>query len=74
MNCFRYWVVGTFWFPVVLYNWYLWLDAKFVGTAMKTIGKKLLLDQFLISPPILVGFYVAMSLMERKEDILLECR
>ena len=70
----RYWVVGTFMFPVVLYNWYLWLDARFVGTAVKTIGKKLLLDQFLISPPILVMFYVLMSLMEQKEDIFLECR
>ena len=66
--------MGTFFFPMVLYHWYLWLDSRFVGTAAKTIGKKLLLDQFLISPPILVGFYVLMSIMERKEDVFQECR
>ena len=61
-------------FPMVLYHWYLWLDARFLGTAVSTIGKKLLLDQFVISPPILVAFYICMSLMERKDDIFKECR
>jgi hypothetical protein len=31
---------------------------RFVGTALPTIGKKLLLDQCVITPPILAIFYV----------------
>jgi len=42
---FRYWVVGTFQFPVILYFWYRWLDSRYVGTAARTLAKKLLLDQ-----------------------------
>merc|ERR1719422_340364 len=56
----RFWVIGTFVFPVILFHWYKWLDARFVGAAAKTIVQKLLLDQFLISPPILAIFYVLM--------------
>ena len=70
----RFWVIGTFVFPVILFHWYKWLDARFVGAAAKTIVQKMLLDQFLISPPILVTFYVLMSIMERRDDIFTECR
>ena len=70
----RYWVIGTFVFPVILFRWYKWLDARFVGAAAKTIVQKMLLDQFVISPPILVTFYVLMSIMERRDDIFTECR
>ena len=73
-DIFRYWVIGTFVFPVILFHWYKWLDARFVGAAAKTIVQKMLLDQFLISPPILVTFYVLMSIMERRDDIFTECR
>ena len=24
----RYWVIGTFVFPVILHHWYRWLDAR----------------------------------------------
>jgi hypothetical protein len=34
------------------------LFKRFVGTALPTIGKKLLLDQCVITPPILAIFYV----------------
>ena len=37
---------------------YRWLDARFVGTSVATIGKKLLFDQFLMEPPLLTSFYV----------------
>ena len=67
-------MIGTFVFPVILFHWYRWLDARFVGAAAKTILQKLFLDQFVISPPILATFYVLMSVMERRDDILLECR
>ena len=70
----RYWVLGTLVLPVILYYWYLWLDARFVGQAAVTIIKKMLLDQFLISPPILVTFYTLMSVMEGREDVTKELR
>ena len=67
-------MIGTFVFPVILFHWYKWLDARFVGAAAKTIVQKLMLDQFLISPPILATFYIMMSIMERKDNIFQECR
>ncbi|KAF4527708.1 hypothetical protein B566_EDAN016376 [Ephemera danica] len=70
----RYGVIGSFIYPTILYNWYKWLDGRFIGTALPIIGKKLLLDQFLLTPPLLVIFYVSMSFMERKQDLLEECR
>ena len=70
----RYWIIGTFVFPVILFHWYKWLDARYVGLAAQTIIKKMLLDQFVISPPILAIFYVLMSVMERKDDIFSELR
>ena len=74
LQCCRYWILGTLVLPVILYYWYLWLDARYVGQAAVTIVKKMLLDQFVISPPILVTFYVLMSIMERRDDIFKECR
>ncbi|XP_049862091.1 mpv17-like protein isoform X3 [Schistocerca gregaria] len=53
---------------------YRWLDRRFVGTAAATVLKKMLLDQFVLTPPLLVAFYVSMSLMERKKDLFEECR
>ncbi|XP_046398400.1 mpv17-like protein isoform X1 [Ischnura elegans] len=70
----RYAVIGTIIYPNVLYAWYKWLDGRYVGTAAKTVVKKLLLDQFVLTPPLLVVFYVSMSLMERKSDLFEECR
>lgn len=43
---------------VVIFFRYRWLDGRFVGTSTKIITKKLLLDQFLLTPPLLVVFYV----------------
>ena len=40
---------------------YIYLLQRFVGTSLPIIGKKLLLDQFLITPPILFIFYVGME-------------
>ena len=45
-----------------------------MGQAAATIAQKMLLDQFLISPPILATFYVLMSIMERREDLFQEMR
>lgn len=37
---------------------YRWLDKNYAGTSIKVVVKKLLLDQFLLMPPLLVIFYV----------------
>jgi Mpv17-like protein len=70
----RYAIMGTLIYPNVLYIWYRWLDRRYVGTATKIIVKKLLLDQFLLTPPLLCAFFIIMSAMERKADIFEECR
>lgn len=36
---------------------YKWLDKAYVGTATKIVVKKVLLDQFLMTPPLYVIFY-----------------
>ncbi|XP_018895634.2 mpv17-like protein [Bemisia tabaci] len=70
----RYTVLGTCINPNILYFWYKWLDKNFVGTAKKVVVKKVLIDQFCMTPPLYVIFYVSMSLMEGKRDLLAECR
>ncbi|XP_063925567.1 mpv17-like protein isoform X2 [Zophobas morio] len=67
-------ILGVAVFAPVYHYWYRWLDRKFVGTSAKIVVQKLLLDQFLMTPQILIVFYVAMSIMERKKDIFEECR
>ncbi|KAA8589430.1 hypothetical protein FQN60_012795 [Etheostoma spectabile] len=41
--------VGCSMAPMLQY-WYIWLDKVFVGKALKTIGKKVLVDQLVASP------------------------
>lgn len=38
---------------------YRWLDRAYVGTTTKIVLKKLVLDQFLMTPPLLVIFYLS---------------
>lgn len=38
---------------------YKWLDKAFVGTAPKIIVKKLLIDQFIMTPPFYAVFFVS---------------
>lgn len=64
----RFGAVGTIIYAPSLYYWYKWLDKKFPGTAPKTIVKKMLIDQFTITPVLLVIFYVTMAIMEGQED------
>ncbi|XP_034481396.1 mpv17-like protein isoform X1 [Drosophila innubila] len=70
----RYAVMGTAIYAPTLYAWYKWLDGTFPGTLKKTILKKLLLDQFILTPYCLTIFYAGMSLMEGSDDIFLELR
>lgn len=53
---------------------YKWLDGRYPTTTKRVIVKKVLLDQFVMTPPLYVIFYVSMSLMEGKRDVLEECR
>ncbi|XP_066991554.2 mpv17-like protein isoform X3 [Anabrus simplex] len=70
----RYGVLGVGFYPAIYYYWYRWLDKAFRGRAATTIIKKMFLDQFLLTPPLLVAFYISMSLMEGKENIIEECK
>lgn len=70
----RYAVMGTLIYSPILYNWYKWLDRTFPGTTKRIIVRKLLLDQFILTPPLLVIFYCGMSIMERQRSITEECQ
>ena len=41
---------------------YKWLDGRFVGTALKTVLSKTVIDQAVSAPIILVTFYTGMLL------------
>ncbi|XP_063215854.1 mpv17-like protein [Bacillus rossius redtenbacheri] len=70
----RYAIVGNTIYPTMLYTWYKWLDKRFVGTAARTVVKKLVLDQLIFTPPVIIAFYISMSILERKDDIFEECK
>ncbi|XP_037719653.1 mpv17-like protein isoform X1 [Drosophila subpulchrella] len=70
----RYAVMGTAVYAPTLFFWYKWLDRVFPGTTKIIIVKKLVLDQFVLTPYLLSVFYAGMSLMEGSEDTFLELR
>lgn len=70
----RYAVMGTLIYSPILYNWYKWLDRSFPGTTKRIIVRKLFLDQFILTPPLLVIFFTGMSLMEMREHPFEECQ
>ena len=75
----RYAVWGALVIPPIYYRWYQWLDARFrmckTGPINpRTLTKKLVLDQFLLTPVILAMFFVAMNAMEGKSDWFEECK
>ncbi|KAH0954160.1 hypothetical protein HN011_012366 [Eciton burchellii] len=70
----RYAIYGCFLAGPILYGWYKWLDMFYSGTSTKTVLTKLFMDQFILTPPLLILFFVSMSLMEAKSDVLKECK
>ncbi|XP_023164391.1 mpv17-like protein isoform X2 [Drosophila hydei] len=70
----RYAVMGTTLYAPSLYAWYKWLDGTFPGTLKTTILKKLVLDQFVLTPYCLTLFFTGMSLMEGAEHPFEELR
>ncbi|XP_078042367.1 PXMP2/4 family protein 4-like [Augochlora pura] len=69
----RYAIYGCFIAGPVLHGWYKWLDTFYKGKTMKIVLLKLLADQFILTPPLIIVFFISMSLMENKADILNEC-
>lgn len=53
----RYGIMGTFLYSPMLFYWYKWLDRVMPGTTKQVIVKKLLLDQFFMTPQLLVVFF-----------------
>ncbi|RLU19799.1 hypothetical protein DMN91_008358 [Ooceraea biroi] len=70
----RFAIYGCFLAGPILHGWYKWLDAFYSGTSTGIVIRKLLADQFILTPPLLVVFFTSMSLMEAKSDVLRECK
>ncbi|XP_026675395.1 uncharacterized protein LOC108632381 [Ceratina calcarata] len=70
----RYAIYGCFIAGPVLHGWYKWLDAYYKGKTMKTVLAKLLVDQFVLTPPLITIFFISMSLMEGKANMFDECK
>ncbi|XP_076764619.1 mpv17-like protein [Xylocopa sonorina] len=70
----RYAIYGCFIAGPVLHGWYKWLDSFYKGKTMKTVVPKLLVDQFILTPPLIIIFFISMSLMEGKSNMFDECK
>lgn len=70
----RYGIMGTCIYPHILYHTYKFLDSKFVGNSLQVVLPKLLIDAVIITPMNLTIFYVGMSALEGKRDLLEEWR
>ncbi|XP_034529339.1 mpv17-like protein 2 [Notolabrus celidotus] len=44
--------------------WYTWIDKRFVGTALGTVCKKVLVDQMIASPTMTLMYFVGMDILE----------
>lgn len=42
----------------LLHYWYLWLDRVYVGKALKTLSKKVLVDQIVASPTLGMWYFL----------------
>ncbi|XP_020510974.1 mpv17-like protein 2 [Labrus bergylta] len=48
----------------MMHYWYGWLDRVYVGNALKTVGKKVMVDQLIASPTMALWYFVGMDVME----------
>ncbi|KAI4502954.1 hypothetical protein M0802_001998 [Mischocyttarus mexicanus] len=70
----RFAIYGFFLAGPLLHGWYKWLDTFYKGKSIKLVLTKLFVDQFVLTPPLVCLFFISMSLMESKSDILEECK
>jgi len=75
----RYAFWGLFVIPPIYQQWYKWLDTKFHlcekgPLNFKILARKMVLDQFLLTPVIIVLFFVTMNALEGKSDWFEECK
>ncbi|XP_030640809.1 mpv17-like protein 2 [Chanos chanos] len=47
-----------------LHYWYHWLDGVYVGQALKTVAKKVLIDQMVASPLFGAWYFIGMGVLE----------
>ena len=69
----RYTVIGIV-DSLVYHKWYKILEAKFPGTSLSAVSKKVLTDQLVFEPPMICLFYTGMSIMEGQRDITAEAK
>lgn len=74
----RYAAWGFFVIPPIYSKWYQWLDKAFKtsrgGHSLKVMLQKLFLDQFILTPPVVLLFFIGMAAMEGQRSLTEECR
>eukprot|EP00092_Neocalanus_flemingeri_P060274 GFUD01072229.1.p1 GENE.GFUD01072229.1~~GFUD01072229.1.p1 ORF type:complete len:178 (-),score=33.05 GFUD01072229.1:212-745(-) len=70
----RFAVLGTAVFPPLMFHWYKFLDARYVGVGAGLVARKVMMDQLIFTPPMIATFFIGMSLLEGKPDITKEFR
>jgi len=63
----RYAIMGTVCISPMLTKWYSWIDNKFPSKARAVVLKKVILDQFVFTPFVVIVFFVGMSYLEGKK-------
>lgn len=58
--------------PSYMALWYRWLEPRYPGTALRTVVTKVVLDQTLLTIPLLCMFFPWMSWCQGKEHIFQE--